>query len=182
MRPNFPAFNGVETRREILKYKSSIITDTGNRDLGTYVGRVILDGLCYRPSRPAKINSIIAEIWNTLKQKRNAKPTLNGAVDGGRGIIGSHVAKLILYTSLSLMCISNRNQKCLQQKTIFHNGFSDYFLLCSKRVVFIHEQRSDGRARNLWNPLPSTLDKKIDPVSCTYQPPHGAFVAIRSRN
>ena len=57
----------------------------------------------------------------------------------------SHVAKLILYTSLSLMCISNRNQKFLQQKTIFHNGFSDYFLLCSKRVAFIHGQRSDGR-------------------------------------
>ena len=90
-----------------------------------------------------------------LKHERSTKPTLIGVFDGGSGIIGSHVAKLILYTSLSLMCISSRNQKCLQQKTIFHNGFSDYFLLCSKRVVFIHEHRSDGRARNSWNPLPS---------------------------
>ena len=71
------------------------------------------------------------------------------------------MAKLILYTSLSLMCISNRNQKCLQQKTIFHNGFSNYFLLCSKRVAIIHDHRSDSRARNSWNPLPSTLDKKM---------------------
>ena len=125
---------------------------------------------------------ITAEIRNTLKHERNAKPTLIGAFNGGSGITGSHVAKLILYTSLSLMCISNRNQKCLQQKTIFHNGFSDYFLFCSKRVAFIHEHRSDGRARNSWNPLPSTLDKKIDPVCCTYQPPHGDFVAIQSRN
>ena len=31
------------------------------------------------------------------------------------------------------------------KKTIFHNGFSDYFLLCSKRVAFIHGQWSDGR-------------------------------------
>ena len=35
MRPNCRAFNKVETRHEILKYESSIITDTGNRDLGT---------------------------------------------------------------------------------------------------------------------------------------------------
>ena len=35
MRPNCRAFNEVETRHEILKYKSSIITDTENRDLGT---------------------------------------------------------------------------------------------------------------------------------------------------
>ena len=35
MRPNCRAFNEVETRHEILKYKSSIITDTGNRDRGT---------------------------------------------------------------------------------------------------------------------------------------------------
>ena len=35
MRPNCRAFNEVETRHEILKYKSSTITDTGNRDLGT---------------------------------------------------------------------------------------------------------------------------------------------------
>ena len=35
MGPNCCAFNEVETRHEILKYKSSIITDTGNRDLGT---------------------------------------------------------------------------------------------------------------------------------------------------
>ena len=34
--------------------------------------------------------------------KRNAKPTLIGAVDGGSGIIGSHVAKLILYTCSSV--------------------------------------------------------------------------------
>ena len=27
------AFNEVETRHEILKYKSSVITDTGNRSL-----------------------------------------------------------------------------------------------------------------------------------------------------
>ena len=96
-----------------------------------------------------------------LKHERSTKPTLIGVFDGGSGIIGSHVAKLILYTSLSLMCISNRNQKCLQQKTIFHNGFSNYFLLCSKRVAIIHDHRSDGRARNSWNPLPSTLDKKM---------------------
>ena len=31
---------------------------------------------------------------------RTRLPTLIGAVDGGSGIIGSHVAKLILYTSL----------------------------------------------------------------------------------
>ena len=63
-------------------------------------------------------NYITSEIWDTLKHERNAKPTLIFAVDGGNGIIGSLVAKLILYTSLSLMCISNRNQTCLQQKTI----------------------------------------------------------------
>ena len=33
MRPNYRAFNEVETRHEILKYKSLAITDTGNRDL-----------------------------------------------------------------------------------------------------------------------------------------------------
>ena len=35
-----------------------------------------------------------------------------------------------------------------------------------------------------WSARNSTLDKKIDPVSCTYQPPHmhGAFVATQSRN
>ena len=35
MRPNCRAFNEVETRHEILKYKSLIII-TGNRDLGTF--------------------------------------------------------------------------------------------------------------------------------------------------
>ena len=35
MRPNCRAFNEEETRHEILKYKSSIINDTGNRDLRT---------------------------------------------------------------------------------------------------------------------------------------------------
>ena len=35
MQPNCRAFNEVETPHEILKYKSSTITDTGNRDLGT---------------------------------------------------------------------------------------------------------------------------------------------------
>ena len=58
------------------------------------------------------------------------------------GIIGSHVAKLNLYTSLSLACISNRNQRCLG-KNFLHNGFSDYFLFCTKRGAFVHEQRSD---------------------------------------
>ena len=33
MRPNCRAFNEVETRHEIVKYKLSTITDTGNRDL-----------------------------------------------------------------------------------------------------------------------------------------------------
>ena len=83
--------------------------------------------VCYRPSRAAIINSfnvnvlqlkkyITGEIWNTLKQKRNSKPTLIGAVDGGSGIIGSHVAKLILYTPWSLVCISDINQRCLRKK------------------------------------------------------------------
>ena len=49
---------------------------------------------------------ITAAIWNTLKHKRNPKPTLIGAVDGGTGTMGSHVAKLILYTSLSLACVA----------------------------------------------------------------------------
>ena len=136
MRPNCRAFNEVETRHEILKYKSSIITGTGNRDLGTYL-RSKSDNLnrwCYRPSRTAIINSfnyqryvlelkkcITAEIWNTLKHKRNAKPTLIGAVDGGTGTLGSRVSKLILYTSLSLVRISNRNQRCLR-KNFLHNA------------------------------------------------------------
>ena len=166
-----------------------------------YVRRVIVRWLMLSPESPPKINSFNCqrsaakpEIISLQKSETpwKTRGTQNqhlyhiDAVDGGSGIIGSHVAKLILYTSrstsLSLMCISNRNQKCLQQKTIFHNGFSDYFLLCSKRVAFIHEHRSDGRAGNSWNPLPSTIDKKIDPVCCTYQPPHGAFIAIQSRN
>ena len=74
--------------------------------------------------------------------QKERKTTLIGAVDGGTGTIGSHVAKLILYTSLSLVCISNRNQRCLR-KNFLHNGFSDYFLFCTKRGAFIHEQRSD---------------------------------------
>ena len=43
MRPNCRAFNEVETRHEILKilYKSSIITDTENRDLGGQVRRCV---------------------------------------------------------------------------------------------------------------------------------------------
>ena len=37
MRPNCRAFNEVETRHEIVKYKSAIIiTNTGNRDPGTF--------------------------------------------------------------------------------------------------------------------------------------------------
>ena len=121
-----------------------------------------LDGWCYRPNRAAIINCfnyqryvlqlkkcITAEIWNTLKHKRNAKPTLIGAVDGGTGTIGSHVAKLILYTSLSLVCISNRNQRCLR-KNFLHNGFSDYFLFCTKRGTFINEQRSDRSRPIMW--------------------------------
>ena len=37
MRPDCRAFNEVQTRHEIVKYKSSIIiTNTGNRDLGTF--------------------------------------------------------------------------------------------------------------------------------------------------
>ena len=80
--------------------------------------------------------------------QRNAKPTLIGAVDGGTGTIGSHVAKLILYTSLSLVCISNRNQRCLRKNFLHNNGFSDYFLFCTKRGTFIHEQRSD-RSRTI---------------------------------
>ena len=62
---------------------------------------------------------------------------------------GSHVAKLILYTSLSLLCISNRNQRCLQQNIFFHNGFNDYFRFCSKRRTFIQEQRSDRNTQRL---------------------------------
>ena len=76
------------------------------------------------------------------EHKRNAKPTLIAAVDGGTGTIGSHVAKLILYTSLSLVCISNRNKRCLR-KNFLHNGFREYFLFCTKRGAFIHKQRSD---------------------------------------
>ena len=38
-RSNYPAFNEVEARHEILKYKSSIITDTGNRDRLTCLNR-----------------------------------------------------------------------------------------------------------------------------------------------
>ena len=79
--------------------------------------------------------------------QRNAKPTLIGAVGGGTGTTGSNVAKLILYTSLSLVCISNRNQRCLC-KNFLHNGLSDYFLFCTKRGTFIHEQRSD-RSRTI---------------------------------
>ena len=41
------------------------------------------------------------------------------AVDGGSRIIGSHVARLILYTSLSLVCISDRSQRCLRKKPFF---------------------------------------------------------------
>ena len=86
--------------------------------------------------------------------QKERKTTLIGAVDGGTGTIGSHVAKLILYTSLSLVCISNRNQRCLR-KNFLHNGFSDYFLFCTKRGAFIHEQRSD-RSR----PTMRTFKKK----------------------
>ena len=89
-----------------------------------------------------------------MKHKRNAKPTLIGAVDGGTGTIGSHMAKLILYTSLSLVCISNRNQRCLR-RNFLHNSFSDYFLFCTKRGAFIHEQRSD-RSR----PIMRTFKKR----------------------
>ena len=53
------------------------------------------------------------------------------------------MAKLILYTSLSLVCISNRNQRC------------DYFPFCTKRGAFIHEHRSD-RSR----PLTRTFKKR----------------------
>ena len=52
------------------------------------------------------------------------------------------MAKLILSTSLSLVCISNKN--------FLHNGFSD-----SKRGAFIHEQRSD-RSR----PIMRTFKKR----------------------
>ena len=64
------------------------------------------------------------------------------------------MAKLILYTSLSLVCISNRNQRCLR-KNFLHNGFSDYLLFCTKRGAFIHEQRSD-RSR----PIMRTFKKR----------------------
>ena len=64
------------------------------------------------------------------------------------------MAKLILYTSLSLVCISNRNQRCLR-KNFLHNGFSDYLLFCTKRGPFIHEQRSD-RSR----PITRTFKKR----------------------
>ena len=64
------------------------------------------------------------------------------------------MAKLILCTSLSLVCISNRNQRCLR-KDFLHNGFSDYFLFCTKRGAFIHEQRSD-RSR----PIMRTFKKR----------------------
>ena len=44
---------------------------------------------------------------------------------------GSHVAKLILYTSLSLVCVSNRHQKCLRKKTFFTTASAiiSYFAL-----------------------------------------------------
>ena len=82
-------------------------------------------------SRPAKIKSfnyqlsaalkyITAEIWNTKGTQNN---TCRRS-DGGSGMIGSHVARLILYKSF-VVCISNRDQRCLRQKTLFHNGFSE---------------------------------------------------------
>ena len=64
------------------------------------------------------------------------------------------MAKLILYTSLSLVCISNRNQRCLRKNSL-HYGFSDYFLFWTKRGAFIHEQRSD-RSR----PIMRTFKKR----------------------
>ena len=61
--------------------------------------------------------------------KRNAKPTLIGAVDGGTGTIGSHVAKLILYTSLSLVCISNTNQSTGSPSALFvGSGFRGHLV------------------------------------------------------
>ena len=53
---------------------------------------------------------ITAEIWNTLKHKRNAKPTLIGAVVGGSGIIGSHAAKHPQAAKLILTVIYHLNQ------------------------------------------------------------------------
>ena len=50
-----------------------------------------------------------------------ATQAIIGAVDGGTGTLGSHVAKLILYTSLCLVCISNRNQSRLR-KNVLHNA------------------------------------------------------------
>ena len=97
---------------------------------------------------------ITAEIWSTLKHKRNAKPTLIGAVDGGSGIIGSHVAKLILYTSLSLVCISNRNQRCLRKKLSFTTASAiiSYFARKGELLFTNSDQiEADDYANFQWN-------------------------------
>ena len=135
----------------------------------------------YRPSRAAITTPLITNVMfcslKSISLQKFETPSLRtadvsprssplrdtkgiGAVDGGTGTIGSHVAKLILYTSLSLVCISNRNQRCLR-KNFLHNGFSDYFLFCTKRGAFIHEQRSD-RSR----PIMRTFKKEKKSVHC----------------
>ena len=98
------------------------------------------------------LKSVSLQKFETPWNIRNAKPTLIGAVDGDTGTIGSHVAKLILYPSLSLVCMKNRNQRCLRCAGY---GFSDYFLFCTKRGAFIQEQRSD-RSR----PIMRTFKKR----------------------
>ena len=108
---------------------------------------------------------ITAEIWNTLKHKRKAKPTLIGPVDGGTGTIGSHVAKLILYTSLSLVCTGARSfslddnfrikLNSLATVPLNHHGHRYYFMETPHWCFFAEncQQSLHTYARNLCETL-----------------------------
>ena len=99
------------------------------------------------PESPAKINSFYYQRspWNT---RGTQKPTLIDAVDGGSGIIGSHVAKLILYTRLlHRWAWATRNNLWkrswhdtesdpVNENTVIHSVTSDFHSLYQRQLGF----------------------------------------------
>ena len=121
-------------------------------------------------------------VWNTLKHKRNAKPTLIGAVDGGTGTIGSHVAKLVFHIFIPSVHFKQKSEVSAQKLSsqqlqrlfpILHEKGSfysrkeirskqtDYANFQKKKkgvyTIWIFKEKKKFRKRQTWNTLSSFL-------------------------